>query len=112
MNRKLLSMAILITALLSSHTVLAGGAVTHSVQASAHSAQASGHAVVSGAKFVSGSAAVPLTLSGGTGTFSAAAGNKLWESADTPIGDPLPVTDKTYLVGPPPDRAMQQTEVP
>ena len=112
MNRKLLLTTILMTALLNSHTVLAGGAVSHSGQASAHSAQAAGHAVTSGAKFVSGSAAVPLTLSGGTGRFSAAAGNKLWETADTPIGAPLPVTDKTYLIGPPPDRAMQRPEVP
>ncbi len=112
MNRKLLSVPILTAALLSSNTVLAGGAVTHSGQASVHSAQAVGHAVISGAKVVSGSAAVPLTLSGGAGNFSAAAGNELWEFADAPIGKPLPVTEQIYLIGPPPDRAMQQREVP
>ena len=112
MIREVLSTAILMTALLNSHTVLAGGVVRHSGQASAHSAQAVGHTVISGAKFVSASAAAPLTFSGATGKFSAAAGNRLWETADTPIGDALPVTDKTYLIGPPPDRAMRQPEVP
>ncbi len=112
MNLKLLAIPTLITALLTSNAALAGGAVTHSGQASVHSAQAIGHAGISGAKFVSGSAAVPLTFSGGVGTVSAAAGNELWEIADTPIGDPLPVTDKIYTIGPPPDQAIRQSEGP
>ncbi len=101
MLRKHLLLPILVTALLKATPVLAGGALTHSGQASKHSAQALGHTVISGAKFVSGSAAVPSGLSGSIGGVSRAANNDLWESANTPIGDPLPVTDETYQVGPP-----------
>ena len=108
MYRKRFLLPILVTALLNATPVLAGGALTHSGQASRHSAQAVGHTLVSGAKFVSGSAAVPLGLSGGIGRVSAAANSDLWEYANTPIGDPLPVTDETYQVGPPPNEAIYQ----
>jgi len=90
------------------NSVLAGAAVTHSGQASAHSVQAVGHAAVAGARFASGSVAVPLAFSGAVGKSSAAAGTALWDAANAPIGDPLPISDKTYMTGPSPDQAIQR----
>ncbi|MCP3870277.1 MAG: hypothetical protein GY703_19735 [Gammaproteobacteria bacterium] len=108
MNRNSLYLVLLITLPMGSTALLAGGAVTHSGQASAHSMQTVGHTMVSGAKFVSGSAAVPFKASGHVGKVSFAAGNDLWEAAETPVGEPLSMTDEIYQIGPSPDRAFIQ----
>ena len=104
----LIAASVLASALISASTVFAEGAVHHSGQASIHSANAVSHGLVSGAKVASGSAAVPLILIGSAGTVSGDAGRTLWEAADQPIGEPLPITEETIISAPSPDQAIRQ----
>lgn len=108
MNKKMLIILTFITTLFSANTVFAGQVVNNASQASGHSVQAISHAAVAGAALVSGSVAMPLMISGKIGEVSGAAGNGLWEAADTPIGTPLPISDETFLTGSSPDQAMKE----
>jgi len=88
-----------------------GQAIIESGQASTHSSAASVHAVIGSGQAVSAVAAVPFAISHGIGEVSGEIADSLFDAATTPIGVPLPITDETVTVGPPPDSALRKGEI-
>ena len=86
----------------------AGGASEHSSRALQASAEAVGNALVAGVKLVSGVLAVPLGVSGQIGTASGELSDALWEEANTPYGEALPVDDDLVTAGPAPGEALRR----
>jgi hypothetical protein len=86
----------------------ADSSINHSVQASAHSGKAIAHTLTAGGKLVLHSVAIPFSVAGHIGQVSDAIADDLTTIATSDIGEALPVTDKLYLAGPSPDKAMQQ----
>jgi len=86
----------------------AGGSQNHSVKTVAHSGQAVSHGVAASAMASSGVVAIPLVLSGAVGHASGKAGKELWDIANTPIGDPLPISDEAITAGPTPTEMMRK----
>ena len=101
------SSLIAITLLASLSTpVFAQGSLQHSAASVGHSAQASGQVVVGGAQLVSGVASVPLAASAGMGKASGNMAGSLRDTAQRPIGEPLPISDEIITVSP--DRAISE----
>ena len=107
MNTKFTSGVLIFMALSVFQPVFAQGSVQHSGQALEHGVNAIGHSVAGGGKLVSGAVAVPLKAVGSVGKVAGDAGDEMWDNAMAPIGEPLPVTEDTVTVGPPPAKAMQ-----
>ena len=99
--------ALLLTSLLAPQLVFAQGSVQHSGKALEHGVNSLGHSVAGGGKLVSGAVAIPLVAAGSVGRASGQAGKEMWDHANAPIGEPLPITDDTVTAGPPPAKAMQ-----
>jgi len=99
--------ALILTTLLTTQPVLAQGSTQHSGKALENGVNSIGHSVAGGGKLVSGAIAIPLAAAGSVGHVSGQAGKEMWDNANTPIGEPLPITDDTVTAGPPPAKAMQ-----
>ena len=84
----------------------AGRAIQHSGQAAQHSANAVGHTIVGATQVVSGVLAVPFKAAGSLTGVSRDIGDALWESANAPLEDPLPIADESITAGPPPADAL------
>lgn len=102
-TRKLVTASVLTLSLFAANPAFAGGVVQHSVQAL-------GHSMIGSAKLVSAVIALPLMVIGHVGQLSGEVGNAAWDMANTPIGDPLPITDDIITAGPSPDQALRSTE--
>jgi len=96
---------LLFTGLSSAH---AGAASENASKASKHSVNAVAHSAAASAQVVASVVAVPLIAVGSIGEVSKAAGNDLMKTAQTPIGTPLPISDKTVTVGPAPNEAIKR----
>lgn len=79
-----------------------------SAQAASNAAAASGHAVAGSGQVASGASAIPLMVGGASGQVSGAMGADLSKAANSPIGEPLPLTDDVITAGPPPNEAINQ----
>ena len=88
----------------------AGRALEHSGQALQHSAEAVGYAMVGATQFVFGVLAVPFGVAGNLGKVSADMSDAMWEVANAPIGEPLPVAEESISTGPPPSQALSNEE--
>ena len=73
-----------------------------------HSAQAVGYSLAASVQVVSGVIAIPLGLSAEVGKVSGEMSDSLWEIANTPIGEPLPVADEAITLGPSPREALDE----
>jgi hypothetical protein len=88
----------------------ANGVAAHFSEAVDHSGQAAAHASVAGVKVVSGVVAAPLVAGGAVGQVVGEGGKILWDIANSPIGDSLPVGDETLTAGPSPAEMMSREE--
>lgn len=84
----------------------AGRAVQHSGQAIHQSANAAGYSMIGATQLVFGVVSVPLKLMGALSGASGEMGDSLWEAANAPIGEPLPIADESITAGPPPAEAL------
>lgn len=88
----------------------ASQAADQSVDASEQSAEASVLMTAAGVQVASGASALPLAASGAgvesAGGASVAAGDAMWDAANTPIV----IDDAVMMAGPAPDVAMAETE--
>lgn len=79
--------------------------------ASGHAAASVGHSLLATGQLASGVVATPLLASGavatGVGSASTQAGGSLMNTAGSPIGKPLPLTDETISIIPP-NQALQK----
>ena len=96
-----------VVALTTTYTACAAdGSFRHSGRAVQHSGNAIGYSLVATGQFVAGALAIPLGFSAQVGTVSGQMSDELWEAANAPIGAPLPITEQTITVGPPPGEAI------
>ena len=86
------------------------GPLQASGQAMGHSVNAVGYSVAASAQLVFGAAAIPLGFSAQVGKASGAASDALWEAANEPVGQPLPITEENITAGPPPSQVIEQQE--
>ena len=86
-------------------------AVKAAGRASGNVAASAGHSLVATGQLASGVVATPLLASGaiavGVGSAAVQAGGSLMNTATSPIGTPLPVTEETVSIIPP-NKALQQ----
>jgi hypothetical protein len=87
----------------------AAGASQHLSNALANSLEAVAQSTVGGLKLVSGAVAIPLMIAGEIGKASGEAGEELWQEANTPIGEPLLITDDVITAGPRPSEVMKES---
>jgi len=106
MKKKMVIISVMLVSLFFSQQAMAQGSVHHSAQATAHSTVAVGHSTAGAAKLTSAAVAVPLVAAGAIGAVSAEAGKGLSKAANSPIGEPLEVSDETITAGPAPDQAI------
>ena len=66
--------------------------------------------VAAGAQAVSAVAAIPFGVSAEVGQVSGEISEELWNAANAPIGEPLPIADEPITAGPPPGEALRQGE--
>ena len=52
--------------------------------------------------------ALPLGVAGEIGAVSGDLSDELWEVANAPIGEPLPIAEESFTVGPSPGEALEQ----
>ncbi len=88
----------------------AGRALQHSGQALKHSAEAVGYAMVGATQLVFGASAIPFGMSANLGNVSGDMSDAMWEVANAPIGEPLPVAEESISAGPPPNQALANEE--
>ena len=88
-----------------------GQAVKAAGRASGNAAASVGHSLLATGQLASGVAATPLLASGavatGVGSAATQAGGSLMNTASSPIGKPLPVTEETISIIPP-NQALQK----
>lgn len=85
-----------------------GAAAGNLSQAAGASGAAMAHGAASAGSVVAGSVAVPLGLSGNAGVMSGQIAGDLNKAANSNIGTPLPISEETITVGPPPDAALSE----
>ena len=87
-------------------------AVRSGGRASGNASASAGHSLAATGQLASGVVGVPILASGvvtiGAGSVAAQAGSTLMNSANYPIGKPLPVTNETVSVLPP-NKALQKS---
>jgi len=110
MNNKNTTALYLLLALATSQTAYAQGSTQNFSEAAGHSVKATGHSVAGSAKLAVSAVAAPLIIVGSIGAVSQSAGEDLWNIANQPIGDPLPISDETVSAGPAPDMAIKTTD--
>ena len=83
-------------------------------RASGNASASAGHSLAATGQLASGVVATPLLASGAiavsVGSAALQAGGSLMNTATSPIGSPLPVTDETVSVLPP-NKALQQPPI-
>lgn len=88
-----------------------GQAVKAAGRASGNAAASVGHSLLATGQLASGVVATPLLASGavatGVGSAATQAGGSLMNTASSPIGKPLPLTDETISIIPP-NQALQK----
>lgn len=111
--RRLLSVSLLSLSLIA--TARADGfsaAADASVDASADVSMAAMQALANSGRVSMAVSAAPILAVGSVGAAVGASantvGDDLLDAARTPIGKPLPVSDESFSVGVPPDRALAQ----
>jgi hypothetical protein len=85
----------------------ATGVAGHLSASVEHSIGSVAHLSAGTAKAISASTAMPLKAVGAIGAASAEMGDALWDEANRPIGEPLPIDDTIHTVGPRPDEALR-----
>jgi hypothetical protein len=93
-----------------STTAVAGGSVEASTEALNHSLQAVGYSLQAGVKLASGALAIPFITVGEIGKVSGEVGHGLWEEANSPPTEPLPVSDEIITIGPNPADQLEKQE--
>lgn len=88
-----------------------GQAVKAAGRASGNAAASVGHSLLATGQLASGVVATPLLASGavatGVGSAATQAGGSLMNTASSPIGKPLPLTEETISIIPP-NQALQK----
>ncbi len=86
-----------------------GQAITHASKSISHASSSVGHSIVASGKVGSAVIAVPFAIVGSAGEVSNKISNNLIDLSTTPFGEPLDISDESFIVGPPPSKAINLT---
>ena len=86
-------------------------AIKHSSKSISHASASVGHSIVGSGQVASAVAAVPFAIVGSVGEVSKNISEDLMDIATTPIGEPLEISDESFIVGPPPSEAIEINEI-
>lgn len=88
-----------------------GQSVNHAAKSGSHASGSAAHSIMSSGQVASAVVAIPFAIVGSVGEVSKQISEDLIDVATTPIGEPLEITDESFIVGPPPNDAIKLNRI-